>query len=154
MDLTQVHVSVDNPLLRRFATLPWGAETYIQSNHPADQVPIYRGRKPVICLDFHQVLDRVRLGRGKGDLRLEGEHLNPHVIRILTGLEEIFSVGGPYCCAPKFREHVRSCCAGRSCVVITSDRTGSIGKLAAVKAQLAPELLQDTFICDDDCAVV
>ena len=37
---------------------------------------------------------------------------------------------------------------------ITSDRTGSIGKLAAVKAQLAPELLQDTFICDDDCAVV
>ena len=57
----------------------------------------------------------------------------------------------------KFREHVRSCCAGRSYidrVVITSDTTGSIGKLAAVKAQIAPRLLQDTFMCEDDCTVI
>eukprot|EP00435_Cladocopium_sp_Y103_P003880 s3482_g1.t1 len=127
---------VDLPI----ATLPLGVETYIRIYHPSNQVPIYGGRKQVICLDFHQVLDRVRVGQGKGDLRLEGEHLNSHVIRILTKLSRHFAVRVvSYCCASRFRQQVRDC-AGRDYidrVIITKDRAGRLGKLAAVEFALS-----------------
>ena len=89
-----------------------------------------------MCLDFHQVLGRVRVGRGRGDWRLEGENLHSHAVRILQKISQRFAVRVvSYCCAPKFRQHVKDFCAGRSYidrVIITADRTGSVGKLAAV----------------------
>ncbi|CAL1172843.1 unnamed protein product, partial [Cladocopium goreaui] len=51
----EVRVSVDNPLLRRFATLPWGVETCIQSNHPADQADDHKTADAWVslpCADF------------------------------------------------------------------------------------------------------
>ena len=103
----QIQVTSQNPLPKRCAILPKGVETYVwDSDSPiqaSSQVSVYRNQRPVVCLDFHQVLDWVRIGRGRGDLRLEGENLHSHVVRILYRTVWVVS----YCCAPKFRQHVK-----------------------------------------------
>ena len=159
-NLADVIVSSNNPLLRRsqrFAKLHRGTQVFIGSTEPSDQVPIYSNQqKRVICLDYHQVLDRVRGGRNRPDLFLVDESLHPFVQRYLELLGRRFEVWVvSFCCSGYYRNRVKTNCnlPGVSRVILTSERAGRGGKLDAVRAQLTPECLASCFIIDDDKSV-
>jgi len=148
-NLANVIVSSNNPLLRRsqrFAKLHRGTQVFIGSTEPADQVPIYSNQqKRIVCLDYHQVLDRVRGGRNRPDLFLVDEALHPFVQRYLELLGRRFEVWVvSFCCSGYYRNRVKTNCnlPGVSRVILTSERAGRGGKLDAVRAQLTPECLQ------------
>ena len=159
-NLANVIVSSNNPLLRRsqrFAELHRGTQVFIGSTEAANQVPIYSNQqKRVICLDYHQVLDRVRGGRNRPDLFLVDEALHPFVQRYLELLGRRFEVWVvSFCCSGYYRNRVKTNCnlPGVSRVILTSERASRGGKLDAVRAQLTPECLASCFIIDDDRSV-
>eukprot|EP00435_Cladocopium_sp_Y103_P022266 s3013_g5.t1 len=158
-NLADVAVTHSNPLLRRrtrAADIPRGTDVCIQSQTRATVVPIYEGPRPLICLDYDQVLDHIRFGREREDLYLENDQLHHHVKRILERVGRFFEIWVvSYCCSQYYRNKVRANCAtlpGIARVIVTSSRAGVGGKFDSVSCQ-AGDILRTAFIVDDDKSV-
>ena len=137
--------------------IPAGVREFLGPElEPRSQVPIYTGPKPLLILDYHQVLDRVRLPNGQS-FWAQQRDLHPKVIRLCTSVSRFFEIWVvSYCCSEYFRksvrEHTHHHCFSR--VILTDQRIGKGGKLDIVASQVSPNVVKGTWICDDSSEVV